>query len=466
MENEKINITKKSNTKTIIATISIVVIFLGLLFITFSYFNSPKKKFIDGINKVFNTLLEKESNDKLNKILSSSIVGLEGEAKLSLSGDGLDESLKLFDNTTIKYNYIEDKKNKTASLDFNSSINNETLVNMYGLIKDNKLYFNLKNIINKYYYTEYNFTELLTNANDEDIKYIANILKDTLISNLDNDYFSKSKDTLKINGKNENVKKISFKFTDKFIVDVISDFAKSIKEDNKALKILADYNNLSKKEILETLNEAINSSNELTTSNEEFVLNIYVKDYTKTLKYELVIDTTKISYYDYEDIKEFSVSENEVKYLNVEIKNNKDVSGTLAMIIPFSGTYEDGKLDLNISYLTMDCNIVVDVKEEYRKDSINSNIDFKLNIKDSSKEYLNIGIKSKNTISKFDKINELNVQSSISVDEISEKDQNTIINKLSEMTILKEIINIYEQNMNTINYNSLEVSGINQEITF
>jgi len=107
MENENLDMVQKSNTKNIIAIIAIIVIFLGLLFVTFSYFNSPKKTFVDGINKVYKVLLDNASNKKVNKILNNDIVGLDGETRINLSGSIVDNTLKLFDNTVIKYNYIE-----------------------------------------------------------------------------------------------------------------------------------------------------------------------------------------------------------------------------------------------------------------------------------------------------------------------------------------------------------------------
>jgi len=101
---------------------AIIVLFLGLLFVTFSYFNSPKKRMVDGINKVFSMLTDKETNKKINNILNNDIIGLEGQTTINLNGNALDETFKLLDNTVIKYNYIEDKNNKKASLDFDSSL--------------------------------------------------------------------------------------------------------------------------------------------------------------------------------------------------------------------------------------------------------------------------------------------------------------------------------------------------------
>jgi len=229
---------------------------------------------------------------------------------------------------------------------------------MYGLMKDNKMYFNLQNLINKYYHMEYEFTELLSIENTDDAEYVIDMLKEAMIESLDNDAFSKTKDTLKIDGESEKVEKISFEFTDKYLLDIISDFVKKVKEDERALKILVEYNNLTKEEIIETLDQAINSAENI-TSEQKYTFNMYVKDYIVTVKYELVMNTTEIAYYSYRDTKEFSISDNDIKYLNVEVKNDKDISGTLAMMIPFKGTYEDNKLELTFTYMTMDCNFGV-----------------------------------------------------------------------------------------------------------
>ncbi|MBE6152963.1 MAG: hypothetical protein E7166_01875 [Firmicutes bacterium] len=464
MENENLDMVQKSNTKNIIAIIAIIVIFLGLLFVTFSYFNSPKKTFVDGINKVYKVLLDNASNKKVNKILNNDIVGLDGETRINLSGSIVDDTLKLFDNTVIKYNYIEDKKNKNASLDLDSSIDNETLVNIYGLIKDNKAYFKLENIINKYYHVEYIFKELLAVDNAEDSKYVIDILRDSIIKKLDSDYFSSDNVSLKINGKDEKVKKMSFKFTDKYIIDVSSEFAKKVKNDDKAIKILVDYNNLTKEEIIEKLDNVIKSAEKVTTSNQDFVFNIYVKDYINSVKYELVIDNVSISYSNYKDVKEFSVLEEETEYLDIKIENNKNISGILFGMIPIKGTYENNKLDLSFNYMNIKCNLVINNEENYKEDSIDSNINIKLNINETGNEYLDLQINTKNSISKYDKINEVNIQSSTAIEEMKEEDKNTIMNKLMETKLFKQISTIYEQNK--IESSGLKVSGIEEEISF
>ena len=102
--------------------------------------------------------------------------------------------------------------------------------------------------------------------------------------------------------------------------------------------------------------------------------------------------------------------------------------------------------------LGMECNLTVSMDEEYKTDSYETNSKIDVNIKESNEEYLNLVINSKNTISKYDKI--------------KESDQTIIMNKLMETTLFKKIMSIYYQNMNQINDNGLEISGIEEEITF
>ena len=457
------NITNKGNTKNIIAITAIIILFLGLLFVTFSYFNSPKKRLVGIINKVYGALVDNESNKKISEILSNSIVGLEGETTLNLSGSIVEEEFMKIEDSVIKYSYIEDNKNKKSSFELDSSVNNDKFINVYGLLKDNKLYFNLKNIINKYYHTEIEFVELKSIMdNGEDAKYILNIFKDTIIESLDSDDFTKTKTTIKIGDKSEKVEKMSFNFTDKYMLDVIVSFMKKIKTDDKALNILLDISeNITKEEILEEIDYLIESSKEVKAT-EDFEFNMYVKDYMTTVKYEFVVDTAKIAYYDYKDIKEFTMSEGETNYLEMKIENNKNISGTIAMMIPFTGTYEDGTLNLKVNLMGAGCDLTIGSKESISKDSIETNLLFKLNVVQAWKEYLNLSIDSKNSISKFDKINELNISNSTHVDDISESDQETIINNIRKLPVISEMITVMDNNIQ----DSLEISGTEDYITF
>lgn len=439
------NVTNKGNTKNIIAMSAIVVLFLILLFVTFSYFNSPKKRMIDGINKIFSMVIDNESSRKLSGIMNNDIVGINGEVKLNLSGSLVKDNVDMLDNTIIKYNYIEDKKNKNASLDFDSSINNEKLLDMYGLIKDNKVYFNLKNLINKYYHFEYDFTELLTMDSSEDLEYILTMLKDTMIEKLDSKDFTKTKTTIKIDGEDKKVEKVSFNFNDKYIIDIVSNFAKKIKDDEKAIKIIAEYSDLTDKEIKEGLNDIVDSSKDAPSSTQNYSINMYVKDYLVTVKYEFVVDESKMSYYNYKDTKEIIMSDANTKYIDIKIKNNKDISGTIASMIPFEGTYEDGKLDLTINYMTVNCNLIIDIDNKYDKDSYETKSKIEVKVSQANEEYLNATIDFKNTISKLDKINELSIPKSTHVNDISESDQETIINNILELPIIGDVVGtVYE----------------------
>ena len=191
---------------------------------------------------------------------------------------------------------------------------------------------------------------------------------------------------------------------------------------------------------------------------------MYVKDYFTTVKYEFVVDESNISYYDYKDTKEISMSDAGVKYIDIKIKNNKDISGTIASMIPFEGTYEDGKLNLTINYMTINCNLVIDVDNKYEKDSYETNSKIEVKVSQATEEYLNLVIDLKNTISKLDKINELSIPTSTHVDDISESDQETIMNNIRKLPIIGELISSMQQSVQI--QNNIEVNALDDNITY
>ena len=226
---------------------------------------------------------------------------------------------------------------------------------------DNKIYFKLKNLIDKFYYVESNFDSVLNiEDNNEDSKYILKLIKDSVIKKLDNKYFSKEKTTIKI-------------------------------------------------------------------------------------------DDTTIEYYNYKDTEEISVKSSGIEIFNIEINNNKDITGTLLGTMSIKGTYDDNNLNLSISYLTLVCDLSIKTEETVKNDSYDVDFDIALKFTESNQDHLSLSIKSKNTISKLDKIDEVEIDSSTDFNEISEEDQTIISNKLSELEIFKKIMDLSTSGVQSTN---------------
>ena len=235
--NVKTDITSKKvrpKNKILPIVLSIVILILigVLIFVTF-YIRDSKVILSQNISKLYNSLLEtKEENPTLKAILNNDKVSIESNMEINLddeSGyfDGL-ESLE------FNYSYIEDKQAKKGYLDFESFITDEEFINLDSLLQDNKLYFNLKDITENYYFLDYEFVSLLSNKNNDDIKEILDIFKNNIIKNINNDNLTTENMTIKVDNKDIKTRKISFVITDKLINTIVGDSFVEIQNNESA----------------------------------------------------------------------------------------------------------------------------------------------------------------------------------------------------------------------------------------
>ena len=456
MEENNLNvITKKSKTKTMFALITIIVLFLFLLIVTFTYFNSPRRKFVDTFTKFYNELLEKSSSNNIENILKNDIVGLNGTTTLDINSHEELMDVSSFNKISLEYDYKENKKENIASLYFDSKIINEDFIELEALMKDNKLYFNLKNLIDKYYYTDYEFTSLLSATSGEDAEYVLNILKDVIIDKVTSDYFKSEKTTITVNGKEEKVEKISLEVTDKLLIDILTTIIDELKSDEKAMNILVEYNKMEKEEIIEqfdTTKEMFKNS----SSDQKYIYNMYVKGNSKVLKNEFIFGTTTIEYTTYDNIDEIKFIDGSIEQLVLTLKhedNKTIINGHILNQITVSGDYIDNKLNLNVNIGTMVGKLNIVTVENISTDKSEFNFNGTVSITESNTELLELNINSKNTIQKETAIDEKNITNSVDINNISEEDQQTITNNLMELPIISGILYNLENlkpSMNTI----------------
>ena len=459
MDENNLNVVaKKRNPKTMWALITIITLFAFLLIVTLMYFNSPRRKFISNFTKFYNELVEKNSSNKMNNILKNDIVGINGKTSISLDIDEklLEEDqemlniVKKLGKIDLNYNYKENKKDKKSSLSFDSKISNEDFIKLEAAMKDNKIYFNLKNLIDKYYYTDYEFISLLDVTNMEDTEYVLDIIKDVIVEKVTSDYFKSEKTTIKINNKDEKVEKISLEINYNLIKDILTTVIDELKNDEKAMNILVEYNKMEKEEIIKQFDEAKESLN-TSSSDEKCIYNMYVKG-SKTLRHEFVVDITSIEYTTYDNVDEIKVLDNSVEQLSITFKHENDktvINGNISSLLTLSGSYSNGKLDLSLNVMgTEMAKLNVTTTENVNSDKIDTTFNATLVISENETEMLNININSKNTVSKETAIDDKNTSNSVHVDDITEKDQQTMMNNLMELPIISDIIDM-NMNLNT-----------------
>lgn len=327
-ENKKETPTKKSN-KGLVAVLAIIVI--AILVGVGYYFlrpTSPKDVFVGGINSAFESS-EKQLAEEVKKI--NTTVTLSGN--IESSDEEINQVAKYINEGKMSYNVQLDKETKKILLSANIDYKNENLLSgkLYYANGDENVYLYVQDLFDKYF--KFNLKEAVKNEDDLssiqnmfngdvsttvgkiDSKKVATILKDTIVSNLKDEYFTKEK----VDGLTKN----TMKLTIAEIKQMIKNIATSLKDNQEFLNCFEK-----KEEIKEGLEDLLKEIDEADTN--EGISNIEVSIYTKGMK-------------------------NEVEKFEIKLTNSKSEQMIMNMVETEKGKFvidadipEVGKVKLNI----------------------------------------------------------------------------------------------------------------------
>ena len=284
-ENKKETPTKKSN-KGLVAVLAIIVI--AILVGVGYYFlrpTSPKDVFVGGINSAFENS-EKSLAEDVKKI--NTTVTLSGN--IESSDEEINQVAKYINEGKISYNVQLDKETKKVLLSANVDYQNENLLSgkLYYANGDENVYLYVQDLFDKYF--KFNLKEAVKNEDDLssiqnmfngdvsttvgkiDSKKVATILKDTIVSNLKDEYFTKEK----VDGLTKN----TMKLTITELKQMIKNITTSLKDNQEFLNCFEK-----KEEIKEGLEDLLKEIDE--TDADEEISNIEVSIYTKGMKNEV-----------------------------------------------------------------------------------------------------------------------------------------------------------------------------------
>ena len=284
-ENKKETPTKKSN-KGLVAVLAIIVI--AILVGVGYYFlrpTSPKDVFVGGINSAFESS-EKQLSEEVKKI--NTTVTLSGN--IESSDEEINQVAKYINEGKISYNVQLDKETKKVLLSANVDYQNENLLSgkLYYANGDENVYLYVQDLFDKYF--KFNLKEAVKNEDDLssiqnmfngdvsttvgkiDSKKVATILKDTIVSNLKDEYFTKEK----VDGLTKN----TMKLTITELKQMIKNITTSLKDNQEFLNCFEK-----KEEIKEGLEDLLKEIDE--TDADEEISNIEVSIYTKGMKNEV-----------------------------------------------------------------------------------------------------------------------------------------------------------------------------------
>ena len=358
------NVKKKGPNKIFgILLLLIAVIAIGVgIFLT--YITSPKFIATETIKKMSENIVSFMDNNKTDtgleenyKKTSTVTMNLQSDYLTTLSQT--DPSvvpyvnlLRNLTNTTSTTTMVQDIENSRLFLDYNTTLNEEPLINLKYLVENSTEYYYIDGVSQTYINNgNNNYFESLnseTSINDN-TKYLIEKAGESLASHIEDSYLSSSYES--------DYKKITITLTEDDLVTVVNNVLSDLKKDSKASKILSGYN--------ENFNDfEINKDMISGLGTVEF--NIYIDKVLGTVKkYDINLEESKIklSYDDSTDQKELELIANNESVGKVQFSTN-DGNITLNIVDDSNnvvGTISTTKTSTNydiIINLTLDTTII------------------------------------------------------------------------------------------------------------
>lgn len=419
-----------------IVLIALFIVGIGIYF----YFNSSKSIFTKAIKKATDNLFESNEEGLLSD-LDYKTMQVNNSSELTFSDGQESYSFKM------NGNFGYDKSSNKLNMDINMTGNNQKLLDLEGLLAENKVYFRIKDMMDKFYYIDTK-VDSSKKLDEKDLDYILDLATNSFFDNLKEKDFSKSKQTIELGDKKFSTTKITLKLSQERLYDISIDFLKNLKSDSKAMDILKKVDQEFDDKKVEEAIKNIEEEKKDTSKDNYILYTIYVNKNKDILKQEISVNDVDDS--SYKDILlVINTYDNEDKYKNVEFiimnkdqevvnmaikelnKEEKEITIT-SMVVRAKGTLKnnDKEESLNIDVVDVSNNKLGTInyslkKLENKKYTYNSNINFDvLGYK--------FGLVINNSILLDEKLPEISVKDSQNIENMPQSEQQTIMTKLQE----------------------------------
>lgn len=440
MEKEKSNNKGKIIGIVIIALIAIVAFCCGYYYYKS---NDSKTVFVSAINKGID-----KYEENISKTCKTQDVTLKLSGNINSDNDDAKKVAEYINKSALQLNTQIDYENKNALIKLGVDYDNDKLIvgRVYYNSNDKMAYGYIEELFDKYFkmdlsssdYNEMNetFNDIFETQSEMklgekvSLKKAVKILKEEISDKLNKEYFSK--ENCKINVASKEVKTTKFKLilTEKQFVEMLQSICKELSENDDFLECWEE-----KDKIKDALVQMSNQLNE-TEKNDEVKIefNIYKKGIlNKFVKFE--INMYEVNNED-EKISFDVVKENDKKYLfNAKSEIEKEN-------VEFSGDINIEKIDSDTYKYVVGSNI-----PEFGNITLNIEVSNKLN----------------------GTIENVNKSDAVSLEDLTEEEQETIYNNLQRMKLYEVLQNIYKNNpiedVNTGTDNDINTNKGENEIT-
>jgi len=446
---EEKNIPTKKSYKGIIIAVCGVLILFGAVFGAYSYFNNPKQVMTAAINSLYNkvddSLKELEKIQKFEFDPNKDSVAMDFNASLNTNY----EEIKMLNGLKFGVNATMDMKNKKAIVGANVSENSKEIADGTFYFTDDKIYASIGKIFDKILLVEKNFNfddnfsfdfsefeDFAKNYSIDDGRYILKTIKDAFIDSLDKDLFETEKDTIELDGKDIDVKSITYVINK----DVIKSLADKLLDDAKFIDKLSELSGLDKSEVKDGLKDLKNNDIE------KFNLTIYTAGFFNTvsgLEIKSGKDFVRV-------ISQGKFTEAVVKISGEEVKvfieeTDKDVfkivakNGKTDLFKATVKSLSAEKIDLSVETEDLSFSILLSLKTE--KTKVSGDYEFKYDDGD-----IELAVKGSYSMIVNKAMNFPKFDDAIYYEDLSEEDLTEILDNLEaaiKNTSLEELLDAY-----------------------
>ncbi len=375
---------KKLQKKHLIMILAIVlsVLSICLAVIGFKSFSSPKTVMLQSVSNFASNV-----KDSLTQVESTFIKQIADQDRVKLDGTlevEIDPALELgIENFGINFAYTEDEGEEKTTIDMAMVSGENSLFDLDMIMADSKLYFDLKEITENYYYMDFDYISLFENVASIDYGKLVDIAKDNFTAQIDQDKIEESKQEITLGDKKKKATKLSYRVTNQMINATLSGMLEDIENDQELLDNLAKMNGVSKEEFLDSIDQAIQGMQDI-QGESYFYYNVYYYGFNNIVMEEITDDTISLQYYHYDQTEEIIVMSEgqELFYIQMVENGNKiDIDGNLSGYT-FSGNYQKqqngGSIELTLELGTDRLTLALSTSNMENKDQLRSKVELKI----------------------------------------------------------------------------------------
>ena len=353
------------------------------------------------------------------------------------------------DNFNFKVLAQSDEKKGQTKLDLTAKYGFQNIMDLSAILDKEVLYFKLNDTMSKYYKMAMDSEDLTVNVDasklemlgDYDVTKIIDYLADSIDSNVKSTDFAKEKAELTINQKEVKATKYTASLSEKKLKGILDGFLKKVSNDKELVKIIAEVQNVSEKDIKEAINEFVKDSSDY-SNDKLFDYSIYLTSSGDALGYSVTVEGTEYLV----AVKDETVSlQAVVNGVSVALEFTQESDDHFVISLNSMGM-ELGKIDIKSKLET------ITKGKEYRK-----TIDIVLNAPTVLKK--DASMKIVLDVKKIDSVNVSGTSDAIDVENMTEAEASIFESQLERSSLYK-FFNSYAGGHSTTNYGSTDFDSL------